>query len=386
MEKKVYPQSWTDVVGKFAEAIGKGIDEVTEKLTPIVGEPSDEALAYLASQTAVPDADIKDALKDLGVPSGKMNTHIEKLRGEKPVVVSEEKSPGKFALNILPTPPDEESFIAMLKVDGVLKIGKPEVISAFKASIANQVGLYGFLQSLLEQMRNFARSQNEPCGAAYYDVQRTMNERKYAEVLSVINVSAAVVTEASKKELLAAIDEYIWSALRSFQNQLAAWQTTWMQTATNPAFIMMAITSGQSGNNMLSAGMQAPDTAPIRAAGEEVINSINKVFSVTGIPVSRAMAYDASRIIKVINDPKILTQSGFASKDQMLKSLGVSVGAELVRLEQGITQYALAIMSLPEVKAEEEVLYLTTLHNLGSTIPWDKLGNKKGVASRSLTD
>jgi len=372
MKKEDYPQNWTDRIGKFAEAVGADIMNITDSLTKVVGEPSDEALMLLSNISAVPDADIKSALEGLNIPTGKMNMHIAKLRGEQKMAEASEKN-STVGMSLLPVLPDDNSFIEELRVGGELKVGRLEVLSAIKAAIATSLGLYELPSKLLQKMEEYANNQEEPCGKEFFEIQRLLTERKYGDVLAVINVSGNFISEPRKKAFLAKLDEKLWDALKSFFDQLVVWEASWLQGANNP-MMMMAIVSG---NKNLPAGLaEAPDTAPLRSAGEEVINIINKVFAGPGIPVARAMAYDATRIQKIISDPKILPQAGYTSKDQMLKDLGVGVGAEIVRIEQVITRYTLAIMALPEVNADDEAFYLSSMLRLGRTIAWDKLGNK----------
>ncbi len=380
MEKKNYPKSWTDRIGKFADAVGVDIDNITEALAGTVGEPGEEALEILSNPSATPDADLKEALKEFGIPTGKMNIHLPKLRGEAKATADSKES-NLQTLNILPVLPDDESFINMLKVGGELKVGKTEVLSAVKAALANQVGLYDLPGKLLEKMEQFAEEQEEPCGSEFFKVQKLLTEKKYGDVLAVLEVTGNFISEGRKRSFLAKIDEHLWEALKSFHLQLNSWQKSWTDGAANPALMMMAI--AKPGGMMPPGIAEPPDTTPVRTSGEEVINKINKVFAGPGIPVARAMAYDATRILKIINEPSLITQTGYATKDQMLKGLGVGVGTEIVRLEQNITRYTLAIMSLADVSADDELMYLTAMFRLDSAIPWDKLG-EKGLGAKNL--
>jgi hypothetical protein len=386
---KTYPETWIAIVGKFSELIGKPIDEVTECLKVIVGEPGDEALEYLANSTATPDADIKEALKSLLIPSAKMNTHLPKLRGEKKVAdetTDDEKNAINF-LNILPDMPDESSFMEMLKTDGKLKVGDLEVMSAIRASLANHVGLYDVPSLLQKKMDSYADAQDEPCGADYFAVLKVIAEKKYSEVLSVINVSGTFVTEARKKALLIKIDEKLWDALRGFHVQLSAWQEAWQKTSANPAMMMMVMTGGA--HSVPAGMMNPPDTAPIRSAAETVNNVINKIFSGPGVPVARAMAYEVGKILEMVNNSKIPPQAGYLTKEQMIKDLGISADSEMEMLEKGIKQYALSIITLPKVKPNTIAMYLSAMFQLGSSIPWDKLSSNSsrgiGPKTRNLT-
>jgi hypothetical protein len=80
--------------------------------------------------------------------------------------------------------------------------------------------------------------------------------------------------------------------------------------------------------------------------------------------------------MNILEKKELPAQIGAATKDQMLKDLGISVGSQIVQTEQSLIKYALSIMSLPKVTPENEIAYLGAMLQLGSTIPWDKLGAK----------
>ena len=178
-KEKTVSSSWTDCITKFAEAVGIPAAEIEKVLTPLVGEPGDEALGYLNDVAAVSDSDIKNALADFKIPSGKLNAHLSKLRGEKPV--EEKKEPSSVitsSLSILPVVPDDQSFLELLKTGGVLKVGTTEVLSAIKAALAQKVGLYKLPEKILDKMETFAIAQEEPCGEAFYAMQKLVTEKK----------------------------------------------------------------------------------------------------------------------------------------------------------------------------------------------------------------
>ncbi|MCX6795499.1 MAG: hypothetical protein NT165_02095 [Candidatus Falkowbacteria bacterium] len=383
MDVKDYPEGWKNTVGLFAEAIGKPVEEVTEALASIVGEPSEEAVLLLSDTKAVPDIDLKEAFKSMNIPSGKLNAHLQKLRGDLKIEEVAEKKVGQI-VNVLPVMPSNESFIEMLKVGGTLKVGETEVLSAVKAAIAKSFGLYSFPKLLSNKMEEFAEDQGEPCGEEFFAIQRLLTERTYAEVLSVIKVKGSFISEGRKNTFLLKLDTNFWPALSDFHKQLKAWYDNWVQGVSNPGVMMMAMSQGNLGAAIPGLA-DPPDPAPVIAAAEEMVNVINKVFAGPGIPVARAMAYDATKIMDIINDPKVLVQAGYSTKDQMLKGLGVSIGSEAVIMERNVTQYALSIMSLSRVEQEMQAIYLTAMHRLGNTIPWDKLGGK-GFAKKDLRE
>lgn len=360
-EKK--PQ-WDEQVSAFATAVGKTPEEIEKALETVVGEPSDDALSLLADASASPGEDLKKAFEGLKIPSAKFNAHLQKLRG--PEKTQESKSETK-----LPTVPDEESFINALKTGGELKVGTNDIIGATKACIASRAGLYGVPEKVLKKMHEWAVKNSEPYGEKYFEIQNMISEKNYAEVLSIIKVKSTFVTETKRKEFLLNIETILWPELKSFHSQLKEWVTLYNQVASTPAAIASAITGKGS-------TIQHVDTGNLRAASEEVINRINKVFAGPGIPVARALVQDAVRIKKVLNDEAVLVATGAGTKDQLLRDLGIVVGADIVRAEQSIVRYVVSIMNLKFVTAEDEVEYLLGLNTLGSSIPWDKLGGLNG--------
>lgn len=382
-----YPQSWMDRVGVFATAVGVEIEKINEALEPMVGKPSDEAVVILGDASAVSDAEIKEALKGFGIPTGKLNINLVKLRPEKAVVEvaapTEKATSPMTTLSILPSVPTEDSFLEMLRIGGVLKVGIPEVIAAIKAGFGNQIGLYGIIEKMSTKMEDFSVSQGELCGSEFYEMQKFLTERQYGDILSAMGVPGKYVNETRKKSFLTKLNAKLWPALNDFQNQLTAWQQAWMQGMSNPGMIMMAMTAQQVGGALPPGMMQPPVTTPLRAAGEDVVNEINLIFAGTGVPVARALAYDATRIMKILDNKELPSKMGATNKDQMLKELGIGVGSSIVQMEQSLTRYAMAIMKLPEVTPDNELAYFAAMIQLGATIPWDKIG-AKGLGSKDL--
>ncbi len=286
------------------------------------------------------------------------------------------------SMDILPPVPDDGSFLEMLKVGGVLKIQPVDVISAMRAAIAQQAGLYELPDILMERMESFADEQEEPVGESFYVLQKMLTTRAYGDILSVIGVTGNFVSERRKKDVLKRLNDRLWPALRGFQVLLTDWVAAWNQGA-NPAMALQMFMLNQMGGPgaIMPPGMMAPpDTAGLRDEAEAVINRINGVFAGTGIPVARALAFDATRIKNILEEPALPAAVGATTKDQMLKSLGINVGADYVRLERNVIRYALAIMELPKVASgREEYAYLAAMLTLGATIPWDKLDSDTPV-------
>lgn len=298
-----------------------------------------------------------------------------------PVIAPPAEGPTAYdqpSMDILPPVPDDGSFLEMLKVGGILKIESVDVISAMRAAIAQQAGLYELPDILMDRMERVAEEQDEPVGKSFYDLQRMITSRAYGDVLSVLGVTGNFVSERRKKEVLQRLKARLWPALRGFHSLLTDWVQAWNQGA-NPVMTLQMFMLNQLGGpgGVMPPGMMAPpDTAGLRDEAEAVINRINSVFAGTGIPVARALAFDATRIKGILEEPALPAAVGTTTKDQMLKVLGIDVDANYVRLERNVIRYALAIMELPKVASgREEYLYLAAMLTLGAAIPWDKLSD-----------
>ncbi len=389
MEGK-WPEGWEDRVGKFAIAVGKTIDEVSEALKGVVGEPGAGALEVLADESSATFDDLKSALAELKVPIGVLRKNAVLLRGE-PLKVEKpaaELTAIGASTDVLPSVLDDQSFTEALKTGGILKPQNIRVIAAMKAAIANGVGLYNLPERILKAMDDFAEISEEPCTEEFYRLQKFISTRDYGDLLRALGVDSRSMSQPRKKALLDKLDSRLWNSIKNFHNILAGWVQAWMAGAANPAMFMAAMNPALAGGAQ-SLLLQPPDTSGVRDAAEAVINDINKIFSGTGIPAAVALAADAQRIINVLKDEKLPAAMGAPNREMMLKILGADIASDVVRMEKSITKYALAIMELPSVAAgQAEQVYLIAMHQLGLSIPWDKLSSGNGdpeVSRRKAT-
>lgn len=122
--------------------------------------------------------------------------------------------------SILPALPDDTSFLELLKVGGVLKIDRTNVMAALRAAIAERVGLFNLPDILMARMEQFAVEQEEPLGEPFYRLQRQLAERRYGDILSALGTTGQFVNDRRKRETLNRLNEMLWPALRDFNNQL----------------------------------------------------------------------------------------------------------------------------------------------------------------------
>lgn len=384
---------WQKRIGAFAKSTGSTEEAVNEALKTLVGDPGDSALAILSDPSIVLDSDLQVALvqNPPNIPLGVFRKYLPELRGpQKLVDVSvNDKVPG---YDILPPVPDDASFLESLKIGGVLKVGSVEVISAMKAALASFLGLYELPDLLSKKMEAFAESVDDPVDENFFKLHRLITTRDYADVLSAIGVKGSFVTVGRRTKFLERLNNELWPELIAFHSQVVSWQNTWLAGASNPgvAMSMIAMATSRGVMGAMPPGMLAPpDTAPVRDAAEAFINGVNRVFGGFGIPVCRALAFDATRIKEVLEDANLPAAVGAVNKEQMLKMLGVAISADYVRIERNVTRYALSAMEFPKVTSgPEELNYLSALFQLGTSIQWDKLPGgstaRVGIGSKRL--
>lgn len=353
-------------------------DEQVDKLSEELGVETEGDLQLLTES---------DFINKIGFKPVKARKLVEQLKpkaseSEQPAVATTPSTMFQPSVDVLPLPPDDASFLAMLKVGGELRIGLAEMISAVRAALADKTKLYELPKIVLEKMKKFAEDQDQPVTPDYYKLRTLLTRRNYSEIFAALDIDSASVTQESKNLLLNRLRTFLWPAFSGFNDQLSSYMNMWQQGAANPGAMMMAMTSFMSGTPSPATGMmQPPDTSGLRDASESVINDINKVFAGEGIIISRALAYDANRIKEVLENPNLPAQVGATNRDQMLKLLGADISADYVRLERNLVRFAMSIIEYPKVTAgQEEIAYLVALFQLGNAIPWNKLleGSSKG--------
>lgn len=286
--------------------------------------------------------------------------------------------------DVLPNVPTDENWLDSLKVGGMLKFSPNTVIGTVSAALASRVGLYDLPKKIGELMERHSEGLEEPVGEDYYAMQAMLTRRSYAEIFSAMpGVDGRYATEARKTALLRRVDERLWGSLSSFQNQLKAWVDAWQQGMSNPAAMMGMFSAVSSGGVMPPGMMQPPPADSLRDSADEVVNSINYVFSGAGLPVAMALAYDAQQIRKVLENSSLPAQVGASNRDQMLRLLNVSVSSDYPRLERNLKQYALGVIELKNITAgQTELQYLAALYQLGAMIDWSRLSPASTATGR----
>lgn len=289
-------------------------------------------------------------------------------------------------LSILPAVQSDESWLEALKVGGVLKVNKESVVAAIKAALAGKVGLFSITDRIAKKMEAVADENSEPVSGDYFIIRKELTRRSYAEIFAAIDgLDGSFVTDGRKKAFFEKIEKHFWPELSSFFASLKGWIEAWQQGANNPALLMQTMMSISSGGKAPTVMLNAqPDGGIIRDGADALNDSINKVFAGTGVQIAAALAYDANQVKNILEKENLPGMVGAANKDQMLKMLGVNVPATYPRLEMSLTRFVLGVLNIKNITTEEELQYFSALYMLGSSIPWDKVGNFEGFGDKPL--
>ena len=179
----------------------------------------------------------------------------------------------------------------------------------------------------------------------------------------------------------------LWPGLRRFNTALKGWHEQWVAQSANPGAMMNMIGALISGGQGLIPGMvQAPDGGALRSAHSDLLTMTNRMYSgMYMVPVARAMAFDALRIVAQLNDPNLCRAAGVPNRDELLRRLRIGVTDAYARSERSIAMYTLNALELGSQTDAELPAFAAALHMLGTTIDFDALGTEK-VAGTVMED
>lgn len=324
-------------------------------------------------------------LVTIGIPVIKARKIISALVPVKEVVASSGPATANFD-TVLPTIPDDTSWLSSLRVGGILKIEASTVIAAVRAGLADKFGFYDVPKKLLVAMEHHIDVTEEQVGEEFYKIRRLLTKKSYGDLFEAIDgLDSSFITETRKRQLLDRLDSDFWPALFQFNEVLNNWQDSYMQGVSNPALLVNAMMAASTGSPMPHGVIQTPDCSIIRDAALSVNDAVNKAFRGTGKQIASALAYEANNIKQLLENSRIPTLCGVPSRDLLLKKIGVSVPAIYPRMESNLSRYVLSVFSADKVPAgNDEIQYFGSLFMLSRDIPWSEL--RSGRSSSDLSD
>ena len=360
-------------------SVAKATDEVAAKLAEYGA--SEQVIAKVLSLGVEKVTDLGDLtvddLREAGMPVVKARQLIANVKPAVPAVDTAVLNTATFD-NLLPSPPDDESWLRALKTGGVLKVDQSTVVAAIRVALAERFGLYNLPSKLANAMEKWADETDEQVSPTFYQLRKRVTRLRYGDVFDAIEgLDGAFITEARKKRLLGRLNDYLWPAIDGFREQLKGWQEAYLQGAANPAMLLMALTGGGAASMLQPSIMQA-DTSGLRDAADAVKDAINRVFAGTGVQITAGLAYEAQQIKQALEEPRLPSMIGVANREQMLKKLGLGIPGTYPRFEVNLVRFTLSILDLEnQSPGQEEIGYLSAMCMLGSQLDMRQLAERK---------
>ena len=316
-------------------------------------------------------------LTSAGIPTAKARKIISDRKAAQAAPIPAKTVEGRGLQNqyeILPNVPNDESWLCTLKSGGILKVDDSTYIATIRAALADRVGLYDIPKALVTAMEEQAKVAEDPIDPIFFKIRRNLTRRTYGDIFEAIEgLDGSYITDARRKEFLTRVNDILWPALRESYQTLDAWYQTWQGNMANPTAIMGLIQGINTGVNMIPS----PEMDSLHAAGEALVNAINRLFAGTGVQVAAAMAYEANSIRTTLEDPRLPAMIGVSNREMMLKKIHANVSSDYVRLEQNVVRYVLAFVKYNNITSDVEQNYYMTLWQLGKQINWDNLNHIK---------
>lgn len=286
---------------------------------------------------------------------------------------------------LLPTIPNDDSWLNALKSGGILKVDDSSYIAAIRAALADRAGLYDVPAALARAMEKYADETEEQVDPMFFSLRKSLTKRNYADIFAAIDgLDGSFITESRRKEFLDRIRQALWPAIIESFHSLDSWYQAWRASFSDPSMLIAAISGGLGAG----AGMgmvTPPDTAQLHDAGDALVDSINRVFRGTGVQVAAAMAYDANTIRNILEKPGLPAMVGVKNRELMLKKIHANVSSNYVRLEQNLVKYVLGFVKHDTVTSDVEVQYFAALWQLGTQINWNELNGRGQSGIDGLT-
>lgn len=367
--------------------------ELEQKLSELGVSPEliDAIIDHLGVETVedlsiLEEADLLDAGMKI-IQARKLLKQFKVESAPEPVAMPQVTSAVNMCGSLLPEIPSEESWLADLKTGGILRIDRNSYISAIRAALAERTGIFEVPKKLVDAMEVFALENQQPVTPEFYELSKQLTRRSYGEIFAAVDgIDGTFVTEKRKKELFRRLNEYVWPVLQDSSTQFKTWYETWVSASSNPASLAMVLQGLRGGTAALPPGMgAAPDTSVLRDLGDGLREAINKALAGVGTGVAAALAYDYTKIRKVLEKPDLPAKVGATNREQLFKKLGLSIDSALVRTENNIVRYILGLIEADSQPADLEAAYFGELYMLSTQINWRALGLATDDANHGLS-
>jgi hypothetical protein len=345
----------TDPVSDRLTELGVEPDVIT-KIKEDLGAKSVDDLAGL-TETDLVDAGMKR------LPARKLLKALAPVAIPTAAAIASMRAPTTASTVRLQEPPTSaSSWLSSLCAIRPQIIQPLTVLTGIKAAMADVYGYFQLPRKMMRMLREASDSIGEGVPDLYFELQSLTQARRYGALVAWMQGKGSACTVAERNRFLQRMHEKFWDATDSFCNELEAWRKG-RRDSLDIGEQMAAAMTGE---------MQIYDATQVRTAALALGDSINRVFSGTGVYAATALALDNERLQEVLAQLDF-RQFGVQSREKLLADLECAVPAEMVSAENTIAKFAWNAMSLRDTAAGgmDEQRFLIELAAIGTGRQWN---------------
>ncbi len=386
-------ERWALLLTPLATAFGLEIAALNGKLAEHVGEPKDESLelfSYVKDEALTGMANPK-------APKALVAKAIADLRtalapAPEPEAPVADPSVGTDFTTLLPSLPDDQSFLSALVDIDPLKVDEMVAVAGVRGMLAFDLGLDGIPKRVMQEVEAYAVTQGDQCPPIFYEVRRMLRRRAHADVLDAIKLpgggkvgSDGIMDAEHQKQLVARMRPLV-SGMHQFHTMVNGWMEAYAQASGNPLLLQQAIGQIFMGGKMGAMGMnpavmaamqEQPDIQPIIDAALAFNTEANRAFAGVYAHTAKGMAADYLMYTGLLQRPELPAAMGAANHRDMMKSkLKATIPPMYRQIEQQLSKYMLAMFRLGKVGPVDEdqsLGLIVALYRTGKLMNWDEV-------------
>lgn len=349
--------------------------KVIEKIKTDLGATNVEQLSSLTEQDLIDvgmqKLPARDLLKKLTTSS-----IIEQANAD----MATFESGSSQTTSMLEQLPSDDALLSSLKVGGVLKVEHARVVMAGRCLLARQTNMFGADKRIMDMINNhYTNALQMPNPDIFWQMSNERTKNRYAPIFNALHMPGAGVyaTSTARNAFWVRMNEQFIPKILEVQRQLTVWYDTWVKQAQANIGLNIGVALGQASGAMVPR-QRVPIINHIVAAVDALVDSANKVFAGQNEVVAIALGVDAQRLRDLLKRNDLHTYTGSASREVMLRELGVSATSDVTMMENDFSTYlhnALRIQALPSTGPTTAV-FLQELQEIGENIEWTRLSKK----------
>lgn len=265
--------------------------------------------------------------------------------------------------------PSSSNWLSSLCAIQPQRIPPITVVTGVKAAMADVYGYFQLPKKMMKMLREAADSVGQSVPELFFDLQNLTQARRYGSLVAWMQGKGSACTVEERNRFLKRVHENLWDAIDAFYGELDGWRKGRRESQD----------VGESMAAAFSGEVQIYDATLVRNAALAFGDTINRVFSGTGVYAATALALDNDKLQKVLEEMDF-RQFGVQSREQLLANLGCAVPAEIVAAETTINKFIWNAMDVKNQAAGgvDEQRFLIELASIGTSRPWMQIKSLAG--------